>query len=395
MIRKVFSLLFCLLTLCLSIPAGAVTLEELRAEAPDRLTMTIEGPDGPVSVDAPVIVPEGEAIPIMKAHARYLDAHAVHAAYPGTAPDESSHWYPHYLEDKTAPLFVYPQGFLSERFIPDKYGGNANAMRVYHLDGQPDNNDLPREAPEAFLREVLALAGATDADVRLSAQMAVSRPYQKKTVRTKDAEAPILLMADLDKPIANTDRGYWTAKFSQYQGGIQVFAEGYQAVAPTKYGAAPSSPYGAPIQVEMVSDEDYYLYMGLLETGEVLAASPDLASFASVQEVIAARIRAGQLLDVREIELGYMLYWETAAAERTEEEWQPGMGRYALAPAWRITGYDVKDRGAFKFYRHGNDPKKPDETDYAYAAALFGAYQVRIDARTGECIQSDDYVWKQ
>lgn len=395
MIRKAFSLLLCLLTLCLSIPACAVTLEELRAEAPDRLTMTVEGPGGPVSVDVPVILPEGETIPIVKAHPRHFDVHAVHAAYPGTAPDESSYWYPHYLEDRTAPLFVYPVDILSERFVPDRYGGNASAMRVYRLDGQPDNNDLPREAPESFLRKVLALAGATDVDVRISGQMAVSRPYQKKTARTKDDEAPVLVTADLSKPIASTDRGYWTAGFSQYLDGVRVFAEGYQAVAPTKYGAAPSSPYGASIQVEMVSEEDYYLYMGLLETDEVLMASPDLASFDSVQEAITKRIRSGQLLDVREIELGYMLYWETSAEGRTEEEWQPGMGRYVLSPAWRITGYDVKDRGSFKFYRQGNDPKKPDDTDYAYAATLFGAYQERVDARSGEYIQSEDYVWKQ
>lgn len=391
--KRIFIAALCLLALSPALPAGAVTLPELRAEAPDRLTMTIEGPEGPVSIDAPVILPTGEALPIAKARMRRLDARAVYQAYPESTPTEDSYWYPHYLEDRTAPLFLYPQHLASERFVPDKYGGNAGAMRVYRLAGQPDNNALPREAPEEFLRRVLALAGAADADVRLSGQMAVSRPYRQKTVRTKDEEAPLLVTADLEQPIASTDRGFWTAGFSQYLDGIRVFAEGYQAVAPTKYGAAPSSPYGVPIQVEMVSREDYYLYLGLLETGEVLEASPDLASFDAVRRALVERIRAGQLLDVREIELGYMLFWETAPETRPEEEWQPGMGRYVLAPVWRVTGFDGKDRGSFKFYRQGGNPRMPEDVDYAYAATLFGAYQVRVDARTGAFVEDEAYVW--
>lgn len=391
--RNVIAWLLCLLLVGLFLPAGAVTLPELRAEAPDRLTMTIEGPDGPVSIDAPVILPTGEALPIMKAQMRRLDTQTVYQTFPACAPTEDSYWYPHYLEDRVAPLFLYPRDLESERFVPDKYGGNAGAMRVYRLGGQPDNNALPREAPEDFLRQVLALAGAADAEVRLSGQMAVSRPYQKKTVRTQDDEAPILLTADLEHPIASTDRGYWTAGFSQYLDGIRVFAEGYQAVAPTKYGAAPSSPYGSLIRVEMVSPEDYDLTLGLLETGEVLEASPTLASFADLRQAIVERIRAGQLLDVREIELGYMLFWETSPEGRPEEEWQPGMGRYVLSPVWRVTGYDVKDRGSFKFYRQGEDPRLPDDVDYAYAATLFGAYQVRVDARTGAFVEDETYVW--
>ena len=69
------------------------------------------------------------------------------------------------------------------------------------------------------------------------------------------------------------------------------------------------------------------------------------------------------------------------------------MGRYVLVPVWRVAGYDVKDRGHFKFSRKGNDPSKPDDIDYAYAATLFGAYQVRFDARTGTYVSSEDYVW--
>ena len=79
---------FCLL--CLSGCLGAqavcttlVTLSELKQQAPERLQMTVTTQDGnTIAVDAPIVLPGGDALPIVLVQRAVFDTTGLHDVYP-------------------------------------------------------------------------------------------------------------------------------------------------------------------------------------------------------------------------------------------------------------------------------------------------------------------------
>ena len=66
------------------------TLPELRAQAPERLQMTVSTATGTVTVDAPVILPKAEALPVLLCRSqrfRFEDDDQYHVLYAEKASD--------------------------------------------------------------------------------------------------------------------------------------------------------------------------------------------------------------------------------------------------------------------------------------------------------------------
>ncbi|MEA5016849.1 MAG: hypothetical protein VB099_20065 [Candidatus Limiplasma sp.] len=364
----------------------AVTLAELKRQAPERLALTVQTVQGDtVAIDMPVALPEEETLPILEARRMTFDCADMREHYPqakGLEPTvkkaEAAWWY-----DGTPVLSI---NAVPQKSRKSKMYRGVNAGRIALPDGEtPPGNTMPSTRPLEILYENIRLFGGDDTvDIRATCQYArgglcgfgSSRPIYNSTIGRSNV--------DPSKPVKGYEKGLWELCGTQYLRGAPVF-DGvyvpYESFWEKNENALEYFPWPgsnvAWISLSVLEEDDFSMGVALLQEEKALVEDAVLAPFGVIQEAIQKRIAQGQLKSAYRLELGY-----TVCIRR--EDWPvqswPGEDtdqRFVLVPAWRVQGYDTKDQDTLP------DPKEIPSRE-AMERDDQRAYELRLDARTGE-----------
>lgn len=362
----------------------AVTLAELKVQAPQRLEMAVTTDGGEtVTVDAPVLLPSADAMPIVQAEYMLMDTTRLREKYP------LEQGMPSYVRIADAAYNFAGSPVISY------YVGSASA-----IDGKTDYSTravlAPGETPpesdwtldqivQLVYARITEFGGDPTVDLRVYRANAMSGLYRMKMVPFENKEAGVSFpMPDIDRdqPIKKQSKGIWDVRLTQYFHNIPVF--------PTCYRASGEGDDGWPYPVMgylRVLDESNMsmLFSCCVETG-VIREDTALAPFAQVERAIRERIRSGQLQSVYQVELGYMVRLAKGDSFLVEPESSFNTNaRFVLTPLWQICGYDLKDRDR-RYFQGFTAPSEQE-----IMQSLDGDFQLWLDAATAQPITGYEY----
>ena len=235
------------------------------------------------------------------------------------------------------------------------------------------------ERPAEKLQEIIADCG-WNADVRVTWQAATSRGYvahDKLGVSSRGEHYATTVFNDRD-PAKGYDTGYYKLQMAQYLEGVRIFGSDcwYQFTDTSKQEEYGGYTTGQELSMEILSEEDFGIYISLWETEKVIQTRVALAPFQTVLQAIQSRIDEGNLKTAYSIELGY------AALDSAQNTMlNAGDRRALLIPAWCVYGFDTKDDS----YRAANEYTVPTEQEYWESG---NQYQLWINAVTGDVMEN-------
>ena len=371
-----------------------LSLAELKEQAPKRLQMEVTDPDGNViSVDAPVTLPDTDALPILLCKPVTFDTSGLRTRYPlEKGADRYMREADKYWNRVGSPFISYYVGEGKKL-----YGKGDVTTRAYLPLGQtPPQNDLtPAQIMSIVYARIGEFGGDASADLRIYTLAAQSGLYEMKLERVPQTDSGIshkVPVIDPNKPVKNGGKGVWDVTLTQYFRNVPVFPGNYRASGHLSTGF---DPWPQPIVGYLyIMDEDTMnIGLSYLREEEVLAPEALLAPFSAVEESIRRRMESGQLKSVYRLSLGYSVALVQGDVERGPDG-ENTNARYVLLPVWQARGYDLKDGGGrlFEGGRIYPGGPLPDEEFILRNPELFPiTYEVRFDAATGEPLESSEY----
>lgn len=366
---------------------GTVTLKELKAQAPERLRLTVATRDGEtVTVDAPVILPQGDALPIVLCKRAAFDTAHIRDYYPlAKGLDRSAREASVYWDYAGSPLMAI---FAESK--KDILSGKTDYSKRSSLpmgELPPLNGYTVEQAMQFIYRNISLFQCDTALDLRPLQAIAMGGLCKVKSVRVTDPDSGATwreIAADPQKPIEGAEKGLWQIHLAQYVHGAQVF-EGYYPYGMYKSPENPN-PWDSPLHfyVKIMDEENCIINIAALSQKEVLLQDAPLLSYPALESLIRARIESGELKSAFQLTLGYSIKIVRGDACYLEGSGKWNMdARFALVPEWQILGFDEKDR---ENARH-RDYAPPSEEE-VLMPSIYGryalTYELRLDAETGE-----------
>ena len=369
---------------CSFAEGNTVTLAELKAQAPERLQMTVTTDAGnTITVDAPVILPNADTIPTLLAKRATFNTANLEEHYP------LEKGLPAYVRQASSaydydgsPSIGYCTGKAS-----DLDGKTDYSMRAVLAPSEtPPENDLTLEQVRQLVYDSIAeFDGDTTADLRVYRVNAMSGLYRIKMVTFEDKEAGVRYrMPEIDpsKPIKGASKGMWNVRLTQYFHGIPVFPSDYN-ITEDKFDGW---PYPIIAQVRIMDESAMDVLLSYCAEESVLLPDTALASFDKVQESIRARLQSGQLKSVYQVSLGYAVTLVKGDSFLIKPENDYNMdARFVLIPVWQVCGYDLKDRS----HRYFQGFTEPDEL--TVMQSLDSDFELWLDATTAQPVSSAEY----
>ena len=362
--------LFCLAAAVQPAAAEPITLAELRAQTPEFIELELPDIDGvPTLTRIPVVFPDTNQLAIQSMRLMKLDKTALREKYT-------------YVEDIPLGPDGHHEYFCFYRFAPKgktKIFNDIQAGWYLYQDRTPDGNNMPWDRPAEKLQEIITDCG-WNADVRVTWQAATSRGYvAHDKLGTSSRGEPYAAMVFNDRyPAKGYDTGYYKLQMSQYLDGVRIFGSGswYRFTDTSKDTESGGYTSGQELSMNILSEEDFGIYIELLETEKVIRTGVALAPFQTVLQTIQDRIDEGSLKTAYHIELGY------AALDSAQNmALDAGERRTLLVPAWCVYGFDTKDDTC----RAANEYTVPTAQEYWESG---NQYQLWINAVTGEAMEN-------
>ena len=298
MIRKtIMKILCCLLLVPLTATAQETSnVHEIKETAPKRWCAEFQTREGKtVNVDAPVHIPDVDAVPLMRVCKNF----------------------------KTDEL-VGDESFLI---------GKADARKreeIYDPDQFPDTEyTYTPENLIFFMQDILLSNGVADEDADLIPYRvtALGSMYYVKNGKTFNRKNSFpASVADTTKPWNHDQTTGYRMIATQRIGGLPVFLSGTVAIGMNSMQTFSSLTY--------IDSEHYSMNLNTVTIEEILSPDMELLSFHNIQEILTERIVDGKLQEILEINLGYLCMSGNAAEQNDELSWQ-------LIPVWQIRGYDT------------------------------------------------------
>ena len=298
MIRKtIMKILCCLLLVPLTATAQETSnVHEIKETAPKRWCAEFQTREGKtVIVDAPVHIPDVDAVPLMRVRKNFITYELV--------GDES---------------------FLI---------GKADARKreeIYDPDQFPDTEyTYTPENLIFFMQDILLSNGVADEDADLIPYRvtALGSMYYVKNGKTFNRKNSFpASVADTTKPWNHDQTTGYRMIATQRIGGLPVFLSGTIAIGMNSMQTFSSLTY--------IDSEHYSMNLNTVTIEEILSPDMELLSFHNIQEILAERIVDGRLQKILEINLGYLCMGGNAAEQKDELSW-------LLIPVWQIRGYDA------------------------------------------------------
>lgn len=371
--RKALLLLMCLMLTCTSVSAGAVTLAELRTEVPDRLVLEVDGPNGTVSIDAPIVLPDGETLPILQAKrltfhaANLLEQFPLGRGATQSEKDAASPW--NYDGTPILAFTCAPQDGRASLLLASGLGECARFPLP--VGEQPPGNDMPASRPMEIVREIVGRFG-TDAEVDIRERQLIGQSglfrYSQNII-------------DPNKPVKGYEKGSWALYVAQYMRGVEIFGgrynpfEGFEKQTQEIWPELVLYTY-----MHIMDEDDFSVNISLLREDAVLMEDVSLAPFSEIQSAITKRIAEGQLQSVYRVSLGYSISMNKGDSLRSGGLANTDMP-FILTPVWQVKGYDLKDKESREWAGY-TEPTVDEVLNDGR-----NTFELRLDARTGKPLE--------
>lgn len=306
-----------------------VTMQELRSSAPARWQHTFEVQGRVSQMDAPVVIPAVDRMPVPEIKWLAFDEAAIGAAIQAAAPSNGLTIH----MNEGAPYVNILAKAQNDSYLNGPKRGSA---RTIPLPNQPAANSAytPQQA-WALMERLLQAAGI---DIARVEQVGVTGttgfyPYQSATPQQREAQPYAYL--DQSAPVQGFEQGFYYVSARQVIDGVPLLPYEYL------YSSTPDSPYQVEgiLRMRAVDDEDYELDIKALQPVGVKVADLPLANMDRVLGTLSALGESGRLRRVDRIELGYMLYYEQHVKAGPEEK----DATLVALPVWQVTGYLAPD----------------------------------------------------
>ena len=376
----------CMLCLPLGAYAETVSINELRAQTPQRLQMTVTTDAGDtVTVDAPITLPDGDTLPVIVVKQATFDKTDLRMVYP----------LPSFFDRNAIAATVWSDGpgatFLDlyQEQKNNRINGKVDSTGRASLPQRstPPENDVTVADVMTFIQDnIRHFHCDTEPDLRVAKATAKSGLYQMKRVKTPEGWTEYAI--NEKKPVAKAPKGIWHLSLAQYFYGAQVF-EHYL-------------PYGSYLVNQPENPNSWYspfhFYVDYMDTENLnIALAPAkpiglflkeaaLLSYGDMVNCLAERIRSGKLKSVYALTLGYSVriakgdvYWADSPTQK------PSDTRFVLVPEWQILGFDEKNAADTKsvgLTEPTRDMVLEPETYSRYCLT----YELRMDASTGQFV---------
>ena len=341
------------------------TVSQLRESVPARWTTTIETKWRDVAIDAEIVTPDVEAIPVVKVG---YDLH------PSPLTPEESSWVEVNDSYETGSLILYMTDDTGKP--PRKINGrkvNRDPVSKENWYGGFDPNqtyiplsDIRFSEIQDLIRDELVKFGypPEDFDLETPERMWLQHWY---FAGTKEDAAPAEILMNLYTKL----------------NGITVYGHILDAVRNTRGERARKDGFWdsmtTTVAYEGVIDRLSLLFISHLLPVETLAEDVPLCSFDTIQKSLEQEIKKGRVRKIYEISLGYVLYCEPGAYHEWGQKADYSSIFYDIKPMWRVNC--LKASGAQK------ELEESDEDDERNSVAYT---QMLVDAQTGEIIGQSD-----
>ena len=341
------------------------TVSQLRESVPARWTTTIETKWRDVAIDAEIVTPDVEAIPVVKVG---YDLH------PSPLTPEESGWVEVNDSYETGSLILYMTDDIGKP--PRKINGrkvNRDPVSKENWYGGFDPNqtyiplsDIRFSEIQDLIRDELVKFGypPEDFDLETPERMWLQHWY---FAGTKEDAAPAEILMNLYTKL----------------NGITVYGHILDAVRNTRGERARKDGFWdsmtTTVAYEGVIDRLSLLFISHLLPVETLAEDVPLCSFDTIQKSLEQEIKKGRVRKIYEISLGYVLYCEPGAYHEWGQKADYSSIFYDVKPMWRVNC--LKASGAQK------ELEESDEDDERNSVAYT---QMLVDAQTGEIIGQSD-----
>ena len=341
------------------------TVSQLRESVPARWTTTIETKWRDVAIDAEIVTPDVEAIPVVKVG---YDLH------PSPLTPEESGWVEVNDSYETGSLILYMTDDTGKP--PRKINGrkvNRDPVSKENWYGGFDPNqtyiplsDIRFSEIQDLIRDELVKFGypPEDFDLETPERMWLQHWY---FAGTKEDAAPAEILMNLYTKL----------------NGITVYGHILDAVRNTRGERARKDGFWdsmtTSVAYEGVIDRLSLLFISHLLPVETLAEDVPLCSFDTIQKSLEQEIKKGRVRKIYEISLGYVLYCEPGAYHEWGQKADYSSIFYDVKPMWRVNC--LKASGAQK------ELEESDEDDERNSVAYT---QMLVDAQTGEIIGQSD-----
>ena len=341
------------------------TVSQLRESVPARWTTTIETKWRDVAIDAEIVTPDVEAIPVVKVG---YDLH------PSPLTPEESGWVEVNDSYETGSLILYmtdDTGKPPRKINGRKVNRDPVSKENWYGDFDPNQTYIPLSdirfsEIQDLIRDELVKFGypPEDFDLETPERMWLQHWY---FAGTKEDAAPAEILMNLYTKL----------------NGITVYGHILDAVRNTRGERARKDGFWdsmtTSVAYEGVIDRLSLLFISHLLPVEMLADDVPLCSFSMIQKSLEQEIKKGRVRKIYEISLGYVLYCEPGVYQEQGQEPDYSNIFYYVKPMWRVNC--LKAAGAQKRL------EKSDEDDERNTVAYT---QFLVDAQTGEIIGQSD-----
>ena len=380
-IRKLLLTLCAALCLSCAAQAEEITLAQLKEQVPNYLQMNVTTEAGEtVEILAPVVLPEGDALPVLRCRQATFDASDMTDVYPRD-PDEPEYMRiaGTYWNVEDSPLLVVLRNW-------DHGNGQTVHKRLPQGETPPHVEVTIDRAREILLEEAARFDCDIVPELRLERAVPYSGVYSTKAGTFFEA----------DKAIAGKERGMWVLEFSQVIRGARVISNFYYPTGEPVAEDGMVEVWGSVTNadIDISAEDSYAMSLSLLVEQDELSPDSPLLPFDELQKIIEERVACGQLHSVYTLTLGYYPFYE---AGKRRNDWivdengnqvqdPHSTATYILKPVWRIQGVDEKDRSHFSM-----SGELPDREEALYHDPGDPDFELLLDARTGQVLTSNCY----
>lgn len=327
---------------------SAVTLAELKAQAPERLQMTVTTDGGEtVTVDAPVILPDTDTLPILLAQSQTFDMTKVYDYYPLKKGTPSYEYY--YTGEKTAQETWLYCAKEAQSYLLNGKTDHSTRSPLAAGELPPENDFSLDDAVALLMRHNALFGGDPEVDLRVNRAVAMSGLCRMKGEKVTDKSTGVsfkMIVADPKHPVKGREKGLWLVEMAQYLYGARVLP-GFSIANGVLWPEEDQFLYSEPTysNCRIQDEENFHLIESYLSKPEVLAANTPLGSWRAVAQSLKTLIKSGRVKSVCALELGYQVAFvrsENDAAREGSAKGQPfdmRQAHYVLIPCWEIKGY--------------------------------------------------------
>lgn len=341
------------------------TVSQLRESVPARWTTTIETKWRDVAIDAEIVTPDVEAIPVVKVG---YDLH------PSPLTPAESGWVEVNDSYETGSLILYmtdDTGKPPRKINGRKVNRDPVSKENWYGDFDPNQTYIPLSdirfsEIQDLIRDELVKFGypPEDFDLETPERMWLQHWY---FAGTKEDAAPAEILMNLYTKL----------------NGITVYGHILDAVRNTRGERARKDGFWdsmtTSVAYEGVIDRLSLLFISHLLPVETLADDVPLCPFSMIQKSLEQEIKKGRVRKIYEISLGYVLYCEPGVYQEQGQEPDYSNIFYYVKPMWRVN--------CLKAAEAQKKLEKSDEDDERNTVAYT---QFLVDAQTGEIIGQSD-----